>query len=84
MEISLGLVEALARFANTQIHRAEISEADQTRAAETLAAQVRENDRLISMLRAQWVRRYGWHPRIECPQKVEECPRNLELSPPIL
>jgi hypothetical protein len=46
MEISMGLAEALARFAYVQTHRAETS----------------ENDRLISMLRAERVRRYGWHP----------------------
>jgi len=51
MEISMGLAKALARFGYTQTHRAE-----------TLVARTRENDRLISMLQGERVRRHGWHP----------------------
>jgi hypothetical protein len=38
MEISLGLAEALARFAYVQMHRAETSEANRASAAKTLVA----------------------------------------------
>jgi hypothetical protein len=49
MEISMGLAEALARFAYVQSHLAETTK-------------VRENDQLISMLQGVRVRRHGWHP----------------------
>jgi hypothetical protein len=62
MEISIGLAEALARFAYVQTHRAEVSETERDRAARDLAVIVREERLLASMLRAERVRRYGWHP----------------------
>ena len=49
MEISMGMAEALARFAYVQ-----------SRLAET--TKVRENDQLISMLQGERVQRHGWHP----------------------
>jgi hypothetical protein len=52
MEISIGLAEALARFAYVQSHQAEVSEADWQKATRELTARVREEERLISMLRS--------------------------------
>jgi len=62
MQISMGLAEALARFAYVQSHQAETSEADRQKAIRDLALLVREDDRLIPMMRAERVKRYGWHP----------------------
>ena len=83
MEISLGLAEALARFAYIQIHRAETSNADQTARPRRWRRTPGERPTELDAA-GERVQRYGWHPRIECPQKVEECPRNLKLALPIL
>jgi hypothetical protein len=62
MEISMGFAEALVRFAHVQKHPAEISDADRQNTARELATIVREEGPLNIMLRAERVRRYGWHP----------------------
>jgi hypothetical protein len=62
MQISDQLAEALARFAYVHAHRAEVTEADRTKAAAELAERIHQDGRLLSMARAERVRRYGWHP----------------------
>jgi hypothetical protein len=52
----------LARFAYVQSHPAETSDADRQKAARDLATIVREEGPLNTMLRAERVQRYGWHP----------------------
>jgi hypothetical protein len=61
MEISMGLAEALVRFAYVQSHKAEVSEADQRKAVRNPTARVREERHLLWMQRAERVWRYDWH-----------------------
>jgi hypothetical protein len=62
MEISMGSAEALARFAYVQSHQAKTSDADWQKETRELASRIREEGLLNSTLRAERVRRYGWHP----------------------
>jgi hypothetical protein len=80
MEISMGLAEALARFAYVQTHQAETSDADRQKAARDLASRVREEGPLNSMSGPSGLGATAGIPRIDVTQTSTDVLQTSNIS----